>query len=263
MTEGVYNIVCIAVFGLIFGSFLNCMAMRIVRNEDFVKDRSRCRDCGHKLGAIDLIPVLSYVLSRGKCRYCGKKISVRYPVTELIFMFLSVFLYAFTKPDMLLFCKNWVLTGCLFAMALVDLEILEIPDGLLITAFFNWVVFSLLEVVTGDWSIKDLGFGLLAGVIAGAVMLTLSLIMDRILKRDSLGGGDIKLFAILGLYLGFAGAYELVILSCVLGLMFAMARKIIDPKATKEFPFGPAIATASYILLIIGNDITDWYLRML
>ncbi|MBR1628867.1 MAG: prepilin peptidase, partial [Lachnospiraceae bacterium] len=71
--------------GLVFGSFLNCAAMRIARGEDFVHGRSRCRACGHPLGGRDLVPLASWVLSKGRCRYCHAKVSVRYPLSELIF----------------------------------------------------------------------------------------------------------------------------------------------------------------------------------
>jgi leader peptidase (prepilin peptidase)/N-methyltransferase len=87
--------------------------------------------------------------------------------------------------------------------------------------------------------------------------------MDKVLGRDSLGGGDIKLFALFGLYLGYAGSYELVILSCIIGLIFAGARKALLPSASKEFPFGPAIAVSGYLLLIFGDALTDWYLGFL
>ena len=103
---------------------------------------------------------------------------------------------------------------------------------------------------------------LLACVIIAVVMLLLSLLMDKIMGRDSLGGGDIKLFALLGLYLGYGGSYELIILSCVLGLTFALIRKKLLPNASKDFPFGPSLAFAGYLLLIFGDRITDWYLGL-
>lgn len=239
------------------------MSMRIVRKEDFVKGRSHCMNCGHELSALDLIPVLSFVISGGKCRYCGKKISIRYPLAELTFMILSAILFSHTGPDWILFCKEWILVGCLFSIAMVDLESFEIPDMLIVTALISWIGFSILELILGICSIKYIAFRLLAGFILGASTLIISLVMDRILKKDSLGGGDIKLFALLGLYLGFAGSYELIILSCILGLIFAYLRKVIDPKASKEFPFGPAIAMAAYVVLIIGDTILAWYFELL
>ncbi len=260
----IYYGVCTAILGLIFGSFLNCTAMRIVRGEDFVKGRSHCMSCLHELSARDLVPVFSYLLSRGRCRYCGAKISIRYPIAELIFMMLSLGLYVpligFGQVNVITFFKYWFLTGCLFLLSITDLESFEIPDGALITGAAGWLIFTMAELLFGIHDIKWALFHLLSGFSLGAVMLLLSLIMDKILGRASLGGGDIKLFSLLGLYLGFAGGYELIILSCIVGLLFAGLRKILLKNASKEFPFGPSIALSGYLLLIFGDKLTNWYL---
>ncbi len=256
-------IICISLFGLVFGSFLNCMAMRIVRKEDYVKGRSHCMSCGHELGVMDLIPVLSYVTFCGRCRYCKEKISIRYPVTEIAFMVLSDVLYICTRPDWILFYKNWILVGCLFAIALVDLESFEVPNELLIVAFVSWLTFSVIELILGKNDLMYYGKQLLSGLVLGAVMLLLSFLMDLILKRESLGGGDIKLYAVLGVYLGFAGAYELIVLSCILGLIYALIRRMINRNASKEFPFGPSIALAAFLVLMFGDAITAWYFKLL
>ena len=260
----VYYGVCTAILGLIFGSFLNCTAMRIVRREDFVKGRSHCMSCAHELSAPDLIPVFSYLIHRGRCRYCGEKISVRYPVSEFIFMVLSLGLYiAFIgsgQVNILTFFKCLFLTGCLYVASLTDLESFEIPNGALISGAVGWIVFTAAELFLGLHDIKWVINHILAGFILGAVMLLISLIMDKVLGRNSMGGGDIKLFSLLGLYLGYAGSYELVLLSCIIGLLFAGVRKILFPKASKEFSFGPSIALSGYLLLIFGDGITNWYL---
>ncbi len=265
-----YYGVCVVVFGLIFGSFLNCTAMRLVRKEDFVRGRSHCPNCGHELSAKELVPVLSYLLQRGRCRHCGEKISARYITAEIVFSLLSLGLYlrlvlggGFGTYEILVFFRDWILTGCLFIVALTDLESFEIFDGVLIFGLTNFVVSELVLIFLKFNSLSSLGLSLLSGFIAGAVMLIFSLIMDRILKKESLGGGDIKLFALLGLYLGFFGAYELLIISCLLGLLFAGVRKKMAPDASKEFPFGPAIAASGYILLLSEEFITGWYMSIL
>ncbi len=266
----IYFGACTVILGLVFGSFLNCTAMRLVRKEDFVRGRSRCPKCGHELSAIELIPVVSYVIQGGKCRYCKGKISPRYVAAELVFGLLSLILYIklvltggiFDTGELLIFFRNWILTGCLFLVALTDLECFEIYDGVLIFGFINYLVFAILQGVLKISDLKSLGFSMLAGFVTGAVMLGASLIMDRILKKNSLGGGDIKLYALLGLYLGFYGAYELVLLSCILGLLFVGIRKLIKPDAPKEFPFGPAIALSGYILLLTEEYVTKWYLSL-
>jgi leader peptidase (prepilin peptidase)/N-methyltransferase len=283
----IYFGVCTAILGLIFGSFLNCTAMRIVRGEDFVKGRSHCMSCGHELSASDLVPVFSYLFHKGRCRYCGAKVSIRYPITELTFMILSLGLYVavlgfgigagtegeaigtgifygtgFTAARILTFFEYLFLTGCLFVASISDLESFEIPDGTLIAAAVSWIVFTVIELVTGVHDIKWAIHHILAGLLIGGAMLLISIIMDKVLKRDSMGGGDIKFYTLLGLYLGYAGSYELVLLSCILGLVFAGVRKSLDKGASKEFPFGPAIAVSGYLLLIFGETITSWYLGL-
>ncbi len=274
----VYYGLCTAILGLLFGSFLNGTAMRVVRKEDFVKGRSHCMSCGHELSAIDLVPVFSYMLNKGRCRYCKAKVSARYPITELSFMGLSIILYIFiaisghgdrtilgttiTVEALLKFLKYWFFTGCLFVVALTDIESFEIPDGALIIGLIGWIIFTAIETVLGLHDIMWVLHHILAGIAVGAVMLGMSLLMDKVLGKDSLGGGDIKLYALLGVYLGYAGAYELIILSCILGLAFAGIRRTLSPDASKEFPFGPSIAAAGYILLICGNGITEWYLSL-
>lgn len=267
----IYYGVCTVIFGLIFGSFLNCTAMRLVRGEDFVRGRSRCPKCGHELTAIELIPVLSFVLQKGRCRHCKEKISPRYVAAELTFALLSLGLYLklvlsagmFNSNEIIIFFRDWVLTGCLFVVALTDLESFEIHDGVLIFGFINFFIFSLVQVFMKAAQFSYLGWSLLSGLAAGAIMLLFSLLMDKVLKKESLGGGDIKLFALLGTYLGFYGAYELIILSCILGLLFVGIRKLVVPNASKEFPFGPSIALAGYILLLIEKPVTAWYLSLL
>ena len=266
----VYYGACVFIFGLIFGSFLNCTAMRLVRGEDFVRGRSRCMSCGHELSAIELIPVFSYLIQRGRCRHCNEKISPRYVTAELTFALLSLGLYlkliffgGFNVGEVLVFFRDWILTGCLFVAALTDLENHEIYDGVLIFGAVNFVVFGILQLFMKTIDIASFGKSVLAGLLTGTVMLLISLLMDRVLKKDSLGGGDIKLFALLGLYLGFFGAYELIILSCILGLLFAALRRLKKPDAPREFPFGPAIAFAGYILLLTKDFITGWYLSYL
>ena len=262
--------------------------MRIVRGEDFVKGKSHCMSCGHELSAADLVPVFSYLFHRGKCRYCGAKVSARYPISELVFMLLSLGLYVavmgfgfgtvtgtaaagteliygtgITISRTVYLLKCLFLTGCLYVASLTDLESFEIPDGSLIAGAIGWVVFSAAELLLGIHDIKWAVHHIIAGLVLGGGMLLISIVMDKVLKRDSMGGGDIKLFALLGLYLGYAGGYELIILSCILGLVFAGARKALLPEASKEFPFGPSIAFSGYILLIFSDALTNWYLGFL
>lgn len=238
--------------GAVFGSFLNCAAWRLSHGESVLRGRSHCTSCGHVLGAGDLVPILSWLFLRGKCRYCGTKIPARYPLTEAVFALLT--LLCLLRFDLSWLClRNWLLLCCLFCLSLTDLDCMIIPDVCLIIAAAVWLVFLPL---TGGW--QNARGGLIAGLAFGGGLLGISLLMDRILKRDSLGGGDIKLFAVLGLYLGVVGTLFMTVLACLLGLLFAMLRRG-RTGGGEPFPFGPAIAAAGAAMLLYGKPLIRWY----
>ena len=239
--------------GAVFGSFLNCAAWRLSHGESVLRGRSHCTACGHVLGAGDLARILSWLFLRGKCRYCGKKIPERYPLTEAVFALLT--LLCLLRFDLSWLClRNWILLCCLFCLSLTDLECMIIPDVCLIIAAAVWGIF--LPLTGMGW--PAVRGGLLAGLIFGGGLLGLSLLMDRILKRDSLGGGDIKLFAVLGLYLGIVGTLFMTVLACLLGLLFAVLRRGRGG-GSEPFPFGPAIAAAGTVMLLCGEPLIQWY----
>ena len=248
-----------AILGAVFGSFLNCAAWRIANGESVLKGRSHCTACGHVLGVLDLVPVLSWLLLKGKCRYCGTKIPARYPLTELLFALLTVL--CLLRFDLTWLClRNWIFLCCLFCLSLVDLENMIIPDRCLVIAVLAWVVF--LPLAFPGWG--AVLRSVLAAVVFGGCLLGLSLVMDRILGKDSLGGGDIKLFAVIGLYLGFAGTLFATVLACVLGLVFAAVKRRHSPdtEELEPFPFGPAIALAGALVLLYGEPLIRWYLSL-
>lgn len=254
----VYCCVLAAVIGAVLGSFLNCTAWRIAHGESFVKGRSRCPACGHPLGALDLVPVFSWLLLRGKCRYCGTKISVRYLLSELVFAAVTVIcLLRFGLTAECL--RNIAFFGCLFCLALVDMEVRIIPDGCLIAAALAWAVW----LPFSEMPLTEISLHVLAAVVYGGGLLLISLAADKILGKESLGGGDIKLFAVVGLYLGLTGSLFALLLSCVLGLVFAYGRKLFPCGQDEHFPFGPAIAAASWLMLMYGQPLVDWYLGLL
>lgn len=253
----VYFGIWIFAFGLVFGSFLNCMAMRIVNGEDFVCGHSHCMSCGHTLGVKDLVPLLSWLVSGGKCRYCKARISVRYPLTEMGYALLTEGLYLRYGFSVAFFIFAG-LSGCLFVLSLVDFDSFIIPDGTLVAGFLIWCAGEL--ILRPGW--KSVGLSFAAGLFYGGAMLVISLIMDRILGRESLGGGDIKLFALLGLYFGFVKMLLLIMLACGIGLIFAVFYQRGNANKDKAFPFGPAIAMAAYPMMIFGDRFAAWYLGL-
>lgn len=242
------------VCGACIGSFVNCAALRLVKGEGFARGRSHCPVCGHTLAVRDLVPLLSWLFLRGKCRWCGAPVSARYPATELIsgLAWLSaVWVFGIT-PAALRAC---LLFGILLALGLIDLDTMELPDVLVAAGAVLWLVFAL----AGPDRLTVLKTGVLGAVALGGSLLVLSLIMDRLLGRESLGGGDIKLLAMLGLYTGPAAALLLIILACLFGLFLAF---FLSRGKGREFPFGPAIALAAWPVVLWGDAAVGWYVGL-
>lgn len=252
----IFCVILAAALGAVLGSFLNCAAWRIVRGESFLTGRSHCARCGHPLTAAELIPVVSWLVQRGRCKWCGERISARYPLTELAFALTSVL--CLLRFDLTALClRNWLFLCCLFLLTLTDLEDMTIPDGCHIASALIWLIF--LPFTFTGW--RDAGLSVLSGLVYGGGLLGISLIMDRALGRDTLGGGDIKLFAVVGLYLGFVGTLFAVALACVLGLGFHALLRRRDSSCA--FPFGPSIALSAAAMLLYGEPLVNWYLGLL
>lgn len=254
LSADIYIAVLLFCFGACMGSFLTCAADRYVRKESVLRGRSRCDSCGSRLGFFELIPILSYVCLRGRCRKCGARIPPRCLFAELFaaLMYFGVYVrfgFGFVTLEYLL------LFSALFALALIDLDTMEIPDGLIL---FGLAVYVAFLYPHGDYlaRAKD---GLLGAAVYGGGILLISFLMDFALGKETLGGGDVKLFALLGLYTGLKRGLLMLLISCVAGLIFAAVRG--DKK--KEFPFGPAIAFAAIVTLVVGQEILDLYLSLI
>ena len=251
----VCSVIVAACLGAVMGSFLNCVAWRVVNGEPFIRGRSRCPRCGHVLGPLELIPVFSWLAQRGRCKACGEKLSPRYPITELVFSLVTVL--CLLRFDLTALClRNWIFLGCLFLLTLTDLDAMIIPDGCHIVALAAWLA-ALPFVGMGRGEIIA---HLIAGVALGGGLLLISLVMDRIMGRDTLGGGDIKLLAVVGLYLGPIGALFALVLACVIGLLFHALRRGAE---ARPFPFGPSIAVAAAAMLLYGAPLVAWYRGLL
>ncbi len=256
----IFFIIIAACLGAVLGSFLNCAAWRIVRGESFTKGRSHCPICGHTLTALELIPVISWVLQKGRCKSCHTKISTRYPLTELACALMTVL--CLLRFDLTVLClRNYIFLCCLFLLTLTDLEEMIIPDGCHIIAVLAWIA-ALPFLFTG-WT--DVLLSVVSGVVFGGGLLGISLIMDKIMGRDTLGGGDIKLFAVTGLYLGLVGTLFTVVFACIIGLFVHVLqnKKDNDPEKEKAFPFGPSIAIAAGVMLLYGEPLINWYKGLL
>ena len=245
-----YLLVFSFAIGAVFGSFCNAWAWRIVHHEKITKGRSHCPACGHTLAAGDLIPVFSWLIRRGKCRYCGSPIAVRYLLSEVLLglYFLSVMAVYGLSLDTLRF---WALGSILLVMSLEDLDVMEIEDWLQIGA----AACVLLRIGQKGF-VKDA----LLGVAVAVGLLLFVLLAEKVLKKDAMGGADIKLLGVLGLHFGPIQTLYLLIAACIIGLLGAAISK---KGFGKEFPFGPALAVSAWITVLSGPYIAEAYLSLL
>lgn len=248
----VYLIFLSIIIGLVFGSFGNAWAYRIVHNEKIARGRSHCPKCGHVLSALDLVPLFSYLFLKGKCRYCKEKISPRYPAAEGIMA--VVFALILIKFGLGIQTLLWCGFGfCLVVLSLVDWESLIIPDRLIV---LSAVFAAICRALSGEILSALIG----AFVLSGGLLIIV-LIADRILKKDTMGGGDIKLTFSIGMALGVGRGLFAIFISCIIGLLLALlpGAKGREGEDAKAFPFGPALCMGAVIALLIGDYFITWY----
>lgn len=251
------------VFGLIFGSFANVCIYRMPRNMSIVKPNSHCTNCNTFIKWYDNIPILSYILLKGKCRNCNSPISIKYPLVEFFcgILFLSMYyLYGFTFM-LIPFC---IFVFSLLVTTVIDFEFKIIPDEIsfmliivgIATSFFN---LSLGETI---WQ-RVLGsfLGFLAG---GGSLFVIAYIGKLIFKQDAMGGGDIKIMAGIGAFVGWDkvlfAIFVASLFGSIVGIILIICKKI---GRKQEMPFGPYLAIASYLTLFFSPQVVINYLFML
>lgn len=251
----IYIGIILFVLGACMGSFLTCAADRYLAKESVLKGRSHCPACGKTLTFFELIPIFGYLFLRGRCRKCGAPIPIRCLFTELLGGLVYVAVYckfgwSFVTLEYLL------LFSALLPVALIDADQMEIPDGILL---FLVVVFAAFFYPHGN--VKDRAESALYGsVLIGGGLFVISFLLASLLKKETLGGGDVKLFFVLALFTGLGQGLLLVIFSCIAGLLFALTRR---KGREREFPFGPAIAAAALFTLLAGQELIDLYLSLI
>lgn len=229
-----------ALAGLCVGSFAGLLAYRLPRGMPVVAGRSCCATCGRTLSLGELAPLLSYALQRGRCKQCGAPVSWRYPFIELTAAVLSVFAVwvAGAGPDAALLA---LLAIGLLIIIFVDLEFLIIPDTVLIALALFGAAYR-----APDW--MDAAIGMAVG---GALAWLLRYGFFRMRKREALGLGDVKFFAMAGIWTGLGGLAGFLLLSGFFGILVALAWRARGGGA--EFPFGPALALGLFSVVILAR----------
>lgn len=297
-----YSMVLAFVFGTVFASFLTCMGWRMCKGESVLKGRSHCDSCGHVLESRDLIPIFSFILNKGRCRHCGAEISKMNLYGELgMGILFAMFTYFIGNPIPLAVTLFFICI--LYLVTVTDLIDQMIPDGALLAAILVRVAYYVYCYFNGHngnviyvpgheppiW--RDLIWLLVDGLAVSLPLLILVLIMEKILKKEAMGGGDIKLLFVTGLYVGWMKNILVVFIACIVGIIMGMIQmrgqedtdaiptseddlKTAESKDDAEtdfssetdggfyFAFGPAIAVSTIFVMIFGNLILDWYLSL-
>lgn len=236
--------------GLIAGSFVTVVGYRVPRAESIVGPRSRCTTCGEQIAAYDNIPVFSWLLLRGRSRCCGDAISARYPLTELSLGALYAATVAVLWGDATDIVLGLVFVTMLVAVTLTDLERRVIPNKILLVAAVAGVAIAL----AGDPA--SMPQRLIAAVAAGGGFFLVALAYPK-----GMGLGDVKLAAVMGLFLGrnVAPAILVALLAgSVVGLAL-IAREGADARK-RAIPFGPFLALGGVVGLLAGDQLVSWYL---
>lgn len=252
-----YILFWLAVLGAVAGSTLDCAAWRLTHGESVWHGRSHCGACGHVLGVPDLIPVFSYLLQKGRCRYCKASIGAECLVAELAGAVLFAGLGL--RFGLCLELIMWLVLGCiLLLLSLIDWNVCLVPNKLLLAAAVNRVLFLF---ILG----QPLGEALLSMFIGGLSvslpLLLIVLVMDRLIGRETMGGGDIKLLFVIGLYMDWMQMALLLLVGCVLALAGALA--LLRKGRNASIPFAPFLALAWFLVLVSGDPLLDWYRALL
>ena len=238
------------ILGLLVGSFLNVVVWRLPRGESLVRPRSRCPSCGTAIRPWDNIPVVSWLLLRGRCRDCGARIAPRYPLVELATGVLYA-LVVVAKDDALDIALGLLLVTALVPIALIDLELRLIPNAITLPA----AVAALVAGVVLD--VGHVPEQLIAGAAAGGFFLIAAAV-----RPGGMGMGDVKLAAMLGLYLGrtvVPAIFAALILGVLVGAV-VIARKGAREGRKTGVPFGPFLAVGGLIAFFVGDALVDAYL---
>jgi leader peptidase (prepilin peptidase) / N-methyltransferase len=247
------------VAGLIFGSFLTVVVHRIPRGESVVHPRSRCPRCGAEIGALENIPIVSYVALRGRCRHCGASVSLEYPLTEAATAALFA-AAALVHEELYVAILVALFLGVMLAVALIDARWRIVPNAVV----YPSLVLGLAATVIGD--LAGVGLDALSGLI-GMVAYAGPLFLVALAVPHGMGMGDVKLVGLIGLVLGSLGlSYVAVaagvgILAGGVGALLAMAVFRLGRK--QQIPFGPFLAGGAVVAALVGPQIADLYLSLL
>ena len=254
-------------FGAAIGSFLNVVIYRLPAELSLIHPPSRCPKCHHRLKPYENVPIVGWLWLRGRCRHCRAPISPRYPLIEAITA--GLFLVAFWKFDLSgEMVGTWLLLSWLLALAFIDLDTLTLPNALTQSGLIIGLMVQTILGIPGEpWTVQAGVHGLMMAVIGAVLGIWLfdliGLIGSYLMSQTVMGGGDGKLAALLGAWLGWPGLLLSSFLACALGAFIgggAIALGLLNRRT--PIPFGPYLALGAVIALFWGDHLINWYVQL-
>ena len=247
-----FEALIVFIFGLIIGSFCNVVIYRLPQGASIITPGSHCPSCRTPIRPWDNIPLLSYLLLRGRCRACKEPFSLRYPSVELLTGVLYVLLW-FKFGLSIHFAVHAALTSTLLTVAVIDYDHKIIPNTITLPGVVIGLGLSLRAL-----PITPLA-SLLGIILGGAFFYLIALV-----SRGGMGGGDIKLIAMIGAFLGWQGAIFTIFSGALLGSLVGVTLMLLGRKGRKDkVPFGPFLSTGAILFMLCGDDLIQWYLNLL
>lgn len=239
--------------GCCFGSFYNVLIHRLPAQESIVRPGSHCPRCSHPISFYDNIPLISYAILRGKCRYCGERISLRYPLVEGLTgaLALLLFLNCGLTPQFFIDC---ILVSLLIIITFIDVDTYTIPDALSVPGIAAGFALSFFAMRL-SWLDSLIGI-----FLGGGAFYLIAVGFEYFRHKEGLGGGDIKLLAMIGAFLGWPGVVLTVLAASLIGTVVGVviiwrSRKGLDAR----IPFGPFLACGAVLYLFWGQAFYRWY----
>ena len=250
MTGDRLAIILAGVLGSTIGSFLNVCILRWPRDQSVVRPRSRCPGCGQGIVWYDNIPIVSWLLLRGRCRHCRAPISIQYPLVEAGTAAIWAFMAWRYLPDFEAL-RAAVFFTILLGIALTDAREYIIPDEFSIGGLVIGLLFSL------PGGFPEISRALLGAATGFVLLWAVGAVGTRIFKEDAMGGGDIKMMAMVGAFVGWQGVLLTVFLGALLGTVIFVPLSLIGGK--RLVPFGVFLALGAATAFLAGPALVGWY----
>lgn len=247
------EILTAGLFGAVIGSFLNVLIVRLPQDQSIVSPRSRCPRCGHTIAWYDNVPILSWLALRGRCRHCRQRISIQYPLVEAAVAALWSAAFWHYGGGLT------ALTGAIFGTILLGIAVTDarhylIPDE------YTWggLALGLILAFRGGWG--GLWQALLGAGVGFALLYLIAWAGERVFKEEAMGGGDIKMMTMVGVYLGWKGVLLTLFGGALLGTLVFLPLSL---RRRRLVPFGVFLAAAAALSFVCQDEVIAWYARLL